>query len=101
MTGTDINGYSMEDYPDYVRNARLLGINGEGFAEYLKDDDVVIAKIDECGALQLPAPEYGIAHELSFSEYEFDLASYLDASAEEKGEWRALSSFARQHYHTE
>lgn len=101
MTGTDINGFSIEEYPDSIRNARLLGINGEGFAEYLKGDDVVTAKIDEDGALQFPAPEYGIAHELSFSEYQFDLASYLDASADEKGEWRALSSFARQHYRTE
>ena len=98
MTTTDNNGFTLEEYPEQVQHARLLGINGEGLAEYLKGDDVITAKIDEDGSLKLPAPEFGIAHELSLTEYQFDLSTYLQAAAEENGEWRALSSFARQHY---
>jgi hypothetical protein len=98
MTTTDSNGFTLDDYPERVHNARLLGINGEGLAEYLKGDEVISAKIDESGSLQLPAPEFGIAHELSLTEYEFDLSTYLRTAAEENGEWRVLSSFAQQHY---
>jgi hypothetical protein len=98
MTTTDINGRSLEEYPERVQKNRLLGINGEGFAEYLEDDTVVTAKLDADGSLTLPAPEFGIAHDLSLSEFQLDLATYLEATADEIGEWRALSSFARQYY---
>lgn len=97
MNGTDTHGHTIGEYPNEFNEAKLLGINGEGFAEYLRDDEVILARLDETGQMRFPAPEFGLAHELSLSEFGFDLRSYLEAAAAETGEWRAVSEFARAH----
>lgn len=95
-TGADVHGHALAAYPDEYNDARLLGINGEGVAAYLRDDEIIAATIDRDGELQFPTPEFGIAHELSLTAFDFDLPTYLELAREEHGEWRALSAFARQ-----
>lgn len=94
MTNTDRQGYTLSEYPMEIEGAQLLGINGDGFAEYVRNNRIIAAKLDADGALKFPAPEFGIAHELSLEQFEFDLPTYLVKTAEERGEWRALTDFA-------
>lgn len=98
MIETDPHGHSLAEYPEEINGAILLGINGDGFAEYLRDDVVILAKLDETGTLNFPAPEFGLVHELSLGEFGFDLQTYLEVSTTETGEWRAVSEYASDYH---
>lgn len=43
MTVTALHGHSLDDASIQIRSEGRPGINGEGFAEYLRDDVVVAA----------------------------------------------------------
>lgn len=78
------------------QKADLLGINGDGIAEYLRQDDrIFLVELGSGKELQTPS-EFGPAHEISLDAFDWGLAEYLEASIDEKGEWRVMTSIAKE-----
>lgn len=98
MVDTDRHGTPLSSYPATYRHAHLLGINGEGIAEYTDGEIIFLAELDGEGDLHVPPPEYGLAHELSLDAFDWTIAEYLHHSETENGPWRALTPYGQRHY---
>lgn len=83
-------------YPSTFNGAYLLGINGEGLAEYYDGKNVFLAEYKD-GEIQSPPQGYGQAHEVSLDAFEWTLDEYIEKTAEEKGQWRDLTPYAFTH----
>lgn len=93
MVAQDRNGTPATKYPDTHLDGAFLGINGDGVGEYYTDEYVFLAEFDD-GGLDVPPPEYGMAHEFYLEN--MPLAEYIEAKTEERGPWKHLSDIARQ-----
>lgn len=93
MVAHDRNGNQASEYPDALLDGVFLGINGDGLGEYHTDDHVFLAELTQDG-INVPPPEYGLAHEFYLEET--SLAEYIQATTEECGPWRYLSDVANQ-----
>jgi hypothetical protein len=90
---TDRNGYPADAYPDSHLSGVFLGINGDGIGEYLTTDYVFLAEYTG-DDIQVPPPEYGMAHEFYLDE--MSVGEYIAETTEESGPWIFLSESARE-----
>lgn len=95
MEPFDRDGIPISEYPMTHQGAELLGINGDGIAEYFRPSGTVsLVEFSEGKELRAPS-EFGPAHELTLDSFGWSLQDYLEASIEERGEWRVYTTLAR------
>lgn len=96
MEPFDRTGVPISEYPATYQGARLLGINGDGIAEYIRPDgSVFLVEFGDNKELRAP-PEFGPAHEITLDSFGWELQDYLEASIEERGDWRVFTTLARE-----
>lgn len=92
---TDKHGRGLEAYPASTDDGRLLGFNVFGNAAYATDAVVSLAILDEAGDLEVPPRDRWLGHEFPLDEVGLTPGEYVLYVADDRGPWRALTSWAR------
>ena len=96
MEPFDRDGMPISEYPVRHQGARLLGINGDGIAEYIRQSGTVfLVEFSDKKELRAPS-EFGPAHDIMLGAFGWSLQDYLEASIKERGEWRVYTALARK-----